>query len=32
MTTVQHPNATVQDSVEVSRVGTLRYELGFPDP
>jgi hypothetical protein len=30
MTTVEHPNATVPDSVEVPRVGALRYELGFP--
>ena len=28
MTTVEHPNATVPDSVEVPRVGTLQYELG----
>ena len=27
-----HPNATVPDSVEVPRVGALRYELGFPTP
>ena len=32
MTTVEHPNATVPDSVEVPRVGALRYELGFPTP
>jgi hypothetical protein len=32
MTTVEHPNATVADSVEVPRVGALRYELGFPTP
>ena len=32
MTTVEHPNATVPDSVEMPRVGTLRYELGFPTP
>ena len=30
MTNVEHPNATVPDSVEVPRVGALRYELGFP--
>ena len=28
MTNVEHPNATVPDSVEVPRVGSLRYELG----
>ena len=27
MTNVEHPNATVPDSVEVPRVGTLQYEL-----
>jgi hypothetical protein len=32
MTNVEHPNATVPDSVEVPRVGALRYELGFPTP
>jgi hypothetical protein len=32
MTSVEHPNATVPDRVEVPRVGTLRYELGFPTP
>ena len=32
MTDVLHPNATVPDSVEVPRVGALRYELGFPTP
>ena len=30
MTVVEHPNATIPDSVEVPRVGALRYELGFP--
>ena len=28
----EHPNATIPDSVEVPRLGTLRYELGFPTP
>ena len=32
MTTVDHQNATVSDSVDVPRVGALRYELGFPTP
>jgi hypothetical protein len=32
MTSVEHPNATVPDTVEVPRVGALRYELGFPTP
>jgi hypothetical protein len=32
MTTVEHPNATVPDSVEVPCVGALRYQLGFPTP
>ena len=32
MTTVEHPNATVPDSVEVPRLGALQYELGFPTP
>jgi hypothetical protein len=32
MTTFEHPNATVPDSVEVPRVGALQYELGFPTP
>ena len=32
MTKLEHPNATVPDSVEVPRVGALRYELGFPTP
>ena len=32
MTDRQHPNATIPDSVEVPRVGALRYELGFPTP
>jgi hypothetical protein len=32
MTTLEHPNATVPASVEVPRVGALRYELGFPTP
>ena len=32
MTVVEHPNATIADSVEVPRVGTLQYELGFPTP
>ena len=32
MTAVEHPNATIPDSVEVPRLGTLRYELGFPTP
>ena len=31
MTVVEHPNATVPDSVE-TRIGTLRYELGCPTP
>jgi hypothetical protein len=31
-TSVEHPNATVPDSAEVPRVGTLQYELGFPTP
>jgi hypothetical protein len=31
MTVAQHPNATVPDSVE-TRLGTLRYELGYPTP
>ena len=30
MIVVEHPNATIPDSVEVPRVGALRYELGFP--
>ena len=30
--TNEHPNATVPNSAEVPRVGTLRYELGFPTP
>ncbi len=32
MSVVEHPNATIPDSVEVPRVGALRYELGFPTP
>ena len=32
MTDLLHPNVTVPDSVEVPRVGALRYELGFPTP
>ncbi len=32
MTVVEHPNATIAASVEVPRVGTLQYELGFPTP
>jgi len=32
MTTVEHPNATVPDRVEVPRLGALKYELGFPTP
>jgi hypothetical protein len=32
MTALEHPNATVPDSAEVPRVGTLRYEWGFPTP
>jgi hypothetical protein len=32
MTTVEHPNATVPDNVEVPHVGALQYELGFPNP
>ena len=32
MTGAAHPNATIPDSVELPRVGTLRYELGFPTP
>ena len=32
MAVVEHPNATVPDSVEMPRVGTLQYELGFPTP
>jgi hypothetical protein len=32
MTNVEHPNATIPDSVEVPHVGALRYELGFPTP
>ena len=32
MAAMPHPNATIPDSVEVPRVGTLRYELGFPTP
>ena len=32
ITEVHHPNATIPDSVEVPRVGTLQYELGFPTP
>jgi hypothetical protein len=32
MTTVEHPNATVPDNVEVPHVGALQYELGFPTP
>ena len=32
VTVVEHPNATIPDSVEVPRVGALRYELGFPTP
>ena len=32
MTALDHPNATVPDSVDVPHVGTLRYELGFPTP
>lgn len=31
MTNVEHPNATIPDSVEVPRVGALRYELGIAD-
>jgi len=30
MTTVEHPNATVPDNVQVPRVGAVQYELGFP--
>jgi hypothetical protein len=30
MTTVEHPNATVPDSVDVPRVGVQQYELDFP--
>jgi hypothetical protein len=30
MTIVEHAKATIPDSVEVPRVGSLRYELGFP--
>jgi hypothetical protein len=32
MTTVEHPNATLPDSVEVPRVGALRYDVGVPTP
>ena len=32
MTSPEHPNATVPASVEVPRLGTLQYELGFPTP
>ncbi len=32
MTDLLHPNATMPESVEVPRVGGLRYELGFPTP
>ena len=32
MTVLEHPNATIPDSVELPRVGALRYELGFPTP
>ena len=32
MAGVEHPNATIPDNVEVPRVGTLQYELGFPTP
>ena len=32
MTVAQHPDSTIPDSVEVPRVGALRYELGFPTP
>jgi hypothetical protein len=32
MTTLENPNATVPDSVEVPRIGALQYELGFPTP
>ena len=32
MTVLEHPNATIPDSVEVPRLGALRYELGFPTP
>ncbi len=32
MTIVEHPNATIAASVEVPRIGTLQYELGFPTP
>ena len=30
MTNVEHPNATIPDSVAVPRLGALQYELGFP--
>ena len=32
MPVAEHPNATIPDSVDVPRVGTLQYELGFPTP
>ena len=32
MTDASHPNATIPDSVELPRIGALRYELGFPTP
>ena len=32
MTVVEHPYSTIPDSAEVPRVGTLRYESGFPTP
>ncbi len=32
MTGAAHPNATIPDSVELPRIGALRYELGFPTP
>jgi hypothetical protein len=32
MANVEHPNATVPDSVDVPGIGALRYKLGFPTP
>jgi hypothetical protein len=32
MTTVEHPNASIPDTVDVPRVGEVKYELGFPTP
>jgi hypothetical protein len=32
MTVAEHPDSRIPDSVEVPRVGALRYELGFPTP